>query len=333
MQRGLIITASLAVSAIFLFLVLRTVPLDEVWHSIQQANMLWVLLSFAVSSLGLWTRGIRWRGLLSTGRVSRRDGFFILSITSLLNQLPLRAGEVARGLLATQRDVPFMTAATSIVVERLLDTLIVVLMLLAALTQIPQLPPEATQAATLFGVGAVLGFVVLLSLAGQPRRARVALAWLLDRLPLLQPLPLARLFDQVLDGLQPLTDWRRCAHALIWTLISWGCSLLGLLLLHFALSIDDVPLALSTLLGMSLTSFSVAIPVSVMALGPFEAAMMLTGEIVGMDPITALSLGFLTHGVAILAYIVWGVMGLLAMGVSLADLRQPRPADAPVAST
>ncbi len=95
------------------------------------------------------SRAIRWRSLLN-GRIRLADSFYILSIGMMLNQLPMRAGEVARSALATRAGIPFFTAATSIIVERLLDTLYVVIVLALALTQVPDAPPAITQAATLF---------------------------------------------------------------------------------------------------------------------------------------------------------------------------------------
>ena len=115
MRRWVIVAASVLVSALFLWLALRDVPLTEVVAGIQQAELPWVLLSFIGVVCGLAARAVRWRGLLDS-RISLVHAFHILNITMLLNQLPLRAGEVARTLLATRSGVPIVTAATSIVV-------------------------------------------------------------------------------------------------------------------------------------------------------------------------------------------------------------------------
>ena len=116
------IAASLVVSIVFLWLALRDVPLAEVAASISEADPLWVILSFLSIIVALWVRAIRWRGLLGY-RIDFKQSLYIIAVTFLLNQLPLRAGEVARSLLATRSGVPVVTAATSIIVERLLDTL------------------------------------------------------------------------------------------------------------------------------------------------------------------------------------------------------------------
>ena len=314
-----VLVASLAVSALFLWLALRDVPLADVLESIQQANPVWVLASFGTIVLALLTRAVRWRGLLGD-RIPLGRAFYILGITFLANQLPLRAGEIARSLLATRSGVPVVTAATSIIVERLLDTVMVVVLLAVGLSRLPDAVPAATQLATLFGIAAVAAFVVLILFARYPAFVHRLLEALEARIGLLRRLALRRLVDNVLDGLQPLTDWRRAAHAIGWTVIAWLVSLTTFYTLELAFNVTTVDLLLMSMMSVALASFSIAIPVSVAAIGPFEGAVRLAGEALRLNPVLATSLGFVFHGVTILAYAVLGTLGLLALGVSLGDV-------------
>jgi uncharacterized protein (TIRG00374 family) len=324
MRRSVLIVASVLVSGLFLWLAVRDVPTDEVIARVGQANVGWMLASLVMAALGMVTRAIRWRGLLSF-KMSLTPSFHIVNIMFMLNLLPLRAGEIARSLLATREQVPFMTAATSIVVERLLDTLLVVVVLAVALSRAPSAPALATQSAALFGIAAVVGFGVLVFFARYPQAAHRLLALSQRILPFLKRLPLEQLLDHVIDGLQPLTHWRSMAHAVVWTLLSWGCSLGTFYCVHRALDIQGVDLVLSAALALTLASFSIAVPVSVAGVGPFEYAVKLAGEAVNMAPTAATSLGFLLHGLNVLSYALWGVIGMLAMGVSLADMVKAAP--------
>jgi uncharacterized protein (TIRG00374 family) len=318
-RRVALLAASLVVSAVFLYLALRDVPLAEVGESIRQADPLWVLASLASIFVALYTRAIRWRGLLGN-RVPLGRAFSILTVTFLVNQLPLRAGEIARTLLATRSGVPVVTAATSIVVERLLDTVMVVVLLAIGLSRLPDAVPAASQVATLFGIGAVAAFAVLIGFARYPALVHRILEALENRIGFLKRLRLRRLVDNVLDGLQPLTDARRAAHAIGWTVVSWLVSLATFYLLELAFDTTSVDRLLMSLLSVSLASFSIAIPVSVAAIGPFEGAVRLAGEALRMDPVLATSLGFVFHGVTIVAYAIMGTVGLLVLGVSLGDV-------------
>ena len=88
-----------------------------------------------------------------------------------------------------------------------------------------------------------------------------------------------------------------------------------------ALGIEDPTQRFTVaVLGVGLASFSIAIPVSIGSIGPFEAAVRVSGEAVNMSPVLATSLGFLFHGVTILGYAIYGTIGLLAMGVSLSEM-------------
>ena len=318
MRRTLFLIVSILVSALFLWLALRDIPREDILSSIRQADLAWVAVSLGFGAIGLWTRGIRWRGLLNN-RIGLMQSFNMLCIAMLLNQLPLRAGEVARSALATRSGVPFFTAATSVLVERLLDTLAVVIVLAAALTQLPDVEPALTQVATLFGVLGVIAVGMLLVFARKPDLARDLLSFFERVLPPLKRLPLRGLLENILDGIQPLARWRSAVHAIFWTAISWALSFATFYAL--ALSIGATHnIGLMTLLSVTMASFALVLPVSVAAIGPFEGAVRLSGQAVGLGAALATALGFLFHGINVLTYAIWGTIGLLMMGVSLGDV-------------
>lgn len=318
MRRILFVVASVIASGLFLWLAMRDVPMDEIIESIRQANVLWVLAALVFVTLGLWTRAIRWRVLLEQ-KIETKQAFYILSIGMLLNQLPFRVGEVARSGLATRSNIPFITAVTSILVERLLDTLLVVIALALALTQIPDAPPELTQPAALFGGVGIIAFGVLLVFARQPAVAWRVLNWVQSVLPFIKRLKLDQLLNNILQGIRPLANWGSAFSAIVWTLISWGLSLATFYCLGLALGVVD-NLALMTVLSVTMASFSIVIPVTVAAVGPFEAAVRLAGDAVQLPSVASIALGFIFHGVTILGYAIWGALGMVLMGVSLGEM-------------
>jgi glycosyltransferase 2 family protein len=313
-KRILFLLASILVSVISLYLILQNVPIDDVVASIQQADVIYLIIAFVFITLSMFTRGIRWWGLLGY-RIPLIQTSHIINVTFLGNQLPFRMGEIARSLLAIQGGVPVVTSATSIVVERLVDMLIVVIMIAGAVSQLSDVPQQITQSATVFGILAIIGFTTLLILARMPELAQNILDRILKLIPLLARFPLKTILNHVLDGLQPLTEARTLIFTIVWSLIAWSMSLASFYFLHQALGIN-INYAVSVPLGIGLASLSVALPVSVAALGPFEAAIVLTGQLVGMESLDAVSLGFLLHGMSVMAYALWGVIGLIALGVS-----------------
>lgn len=327
MRRAIFLIASVAVSAFFLWIALRGVDFNEVLKSIQQADFGWILISFIALSIGLWTRGVRWHGLLDFKPNFVRTAH-ILNLGFLLNLLPFRVGEVARSILITREGVPVVTAATSVVLERLIDTLLVVILAVISVANIPNVPAEVIQPTTVFGALVVFAFAVMVFFARFPKIGYQFLELIERILPVLKRLGLHKLFDQLLVGLKPLTHVRSAIHAIIWTLISWATSILTVYALIRALDIpnangtpmDENTRILLTILGLALAALGNAVPISVAGFGPFEATIILAGQTIGIPKESAVSLGFLFHGVNIVGYAVWGIVGLLALGVSLGDV-------------
>ncbi len=313
-KRVLLVLGSIIVSAASVALILRDVNLDDVTSSIGQADGGQLGLAFVFVALSMFTRGIRWWGLLGKG-LPLIKAVHLVNLTFLGNQLPLRLGEAARSVLVSREGVSIEKAAASIVVERLIDTLLVVLMVAATVSQLPDAPEYVTVPASRFGLLALVTFLCLLALARQPRRAKRLLAAMTQKLPLLNRTPLQRIVDNLLDGLAAIADFRTLVFTLVWSLIAWSTSLATFYVLHLALGIE-VNYAQSVPLGVSLAALGIALPFSIAAVGPFEAAIIVTGQLVNMDSLAAISLGFLFHGLSVFGYIVFGSAGLLALGVS-----------------
>lgn len=324
MRRWILIGLSFVGSAVLLWLVLRDVPFQEVISGIQQANPFWLFVNFIAVTLGLGFRGVRWWGLLER-RLSVKEAFLLQGVTFMLNQLPLRAGEIARSAIVTRHQIPFVTSVTSILVERILDMLLVVVMIAVALTQLPDAPPEVGQGAFVFGTLALVGFVGMIGLAKFPNLAHSLIDSVLKTIPFLEKLPIRTLFTQILGGLSPLTHLKGFMHVVGWTAISWTASFASLWALVNALNVQGVNVFVVVVMGVCLTALGLALPLSVASLGPFQAAMVVLAPLVGMENSQAVTLGFLANGMAILGYVVWGTIGMFVMGLSLGEMFTQHP--------
>jgi uncharacterized protein (TIRG00374 family) len=319
MRRTLFILASILVSGIILVLAVRDVPLQAVGEQLANIDWLWLIICAVIIVLGLWARGVRWQGLLGW-KLTFAQAFHSSNIMFTLNFLPLRLGEVARAVLAARYGVPIATAATGVLIERLIDTVLVVVVLSFALSRLPEAPPLATQTATLFGVAALLAFAVLLALSRYPKTAESLVDFFERLLPFLKRLPLRRILHDILAGLEPLTHWRGAAHVIGWTLIAWTFSFAGYYSVQRALGIAEIDLLLNAFLSVALIAFSIAIPVTVASIGPFQGAARVGAEALGLSATVGLSIGILYHVVTFIVYSSLGVIGMIALGVSLGDV-------------
>lgn len=322
-RRVLLILISVLVSGALMWFALRSIDLQQIYASLITANVWLLLASFVMAILSLWTRGVRWRGLVND-QLSTEHAFYMFSITMLLNQIPLRLGEVARSVLAQREGIPIATAATSIIVERLLDLVFVLSLLGLCFTQLTAIPAEIAFTVRTLSVLAVVGFGVLLAFARYRTLAHQLLTWFLNRLPFLKRLHLTELLDQVLDGLRPLTNWRKLLFAVAWTIISWGISIVTIYLIQ--ISVQGVPLDTWLLSGLiaSLASLAIAVPLSVASVGPLENAVLAAGNLLGFSATTSLAMGLLFHGVSVATYLVCGTLGIVRMGVTLGDVMQEK---------
>lgn len=158
MRRWMNILIGVIVSAATLAFALNGNDLSKIGGELSRANYFWTLPCAALIGLGLWLRGMRWRFLLNQ-RLTPTHSFHITNISYLLNAiLPLRLGEVARAYLVTRLKPPIsmFTALTSVVVERLVDLLaVVVLVVLAVMLQ--PVSEEVQRAAQVTGIIGVAG--------------------------------------------------------------------------------------------------------------------------------------------------------------------------------
>lgn len=295
-------------------------------------GVLWFLLASLITVVGLVMRAVRWRVLLSGGLPLGR-AFHILNIAYLVNGLvPLRIGELARCWLASrpsqsgQNGVPVLQSASTIIVERLLDLLaVVVLIALGLIIAGDKVPDTLRATGGIMGLIAVGGFLALVILSRQRKLAHRLLNFTVSRAPMLGRLNLTTWLDHFLDGLLPLTKASSLANALLWTAISWGLSFISgyMLMLIFYDQGDMV----ATLLYIAAASFAVAVPATVGNLGPYELSILLvlTGLGYTQTPqaeATATVFAFIVHFMNLLVNAVLGVIGFLAEGVSISQVSQ-----------
>jgi uncharacterized protein (TIRG00374 family) len=327
----------IAVSAVAIYFVISQVSPEQLGEALRTARYVYLLPTALFLLTGLVTRAVRWRVLLSDGLPLWR-AFSIMNVAYLVNGLlPLRIGEVARAYLATRADppVPVMMSFSTIIVERLLDLLAVVVLLAFALAAGP-VPDQLRAAGMVFGPAALLGFLALVLLARyRPVTLRFA-ERLVDRMKIRQRLlarvNLVALLAHFLDGLKPLTDTKGLMRALGWTALSWGLSAIAGYILMFAF-FERGDWAV-TCLYIAAAAFAIAVPAMPGNIGTYEASILLALGAMGYDTAssTAVIFAVTVHGINLLAHAATGVIGFIQEGITLEqlsqgvqELRQPSP--------
>lgn len=132
--------ATLLIGALFsiigIYLAFRNVPMSSLWQYATQINYWWMTPAAVALAIAYLIRAIRWQWLLMpTGHVRLSSAYHSLIISMMLNcLLPGRIGELARPMiLKKQEKIPYTTSLATLGVERLLDLLALLILLVPTL--------------------------------------------------------------------------------------------------------------------------------------------------------------------------------------------------------
>ena len=332
-KQSLQMVIALGVTALSLYLALRGVKFAEVGQALQQVNALWLIVSLALIVLTLVIRAQRWRVLLKR-QLSLKDTFGLINIGYLVNGvLPARAGDAARGVAGSLRGTVTMLAALStVVVERVLDMLFIVVILVATVPFVPGL--QQYLATGSIGQGISLNFVITASgvlafgivaafvvVAAFPQKVEAAVTWLLTRLRIPRPERLLRPVQHILEGLSALGSLRAGVEIALWTALLWAVTALYFFTVMLACgAFIPEPSLLKSLVAMWSSAFGMVFPATG-GIGSFHFAVR-EALFWGFD--LSREFGFtyavLTHALAYLLGIILGAGALLSWGISLREV-------------
>lgn len=130
--RKLNILISTLLLALFLYLAFRNVNLGELASILKNTNYLYVFIGMAVGAVGgMVVRSFRWRVLLHPVKANIRFSslFSSTAIGYMMNNLIPRSGEFARPyLLGKNEEISKAAAFGTIIIERIIDTVMFLLM-------------------------------------------------------------------------------------------------------------------------------------------------------------------------------------------------------------
>ena len=210
---------------------LRHANLGDVWRQVQRAQMGLLVVAVVVVGITYWARAVRWRCLLTPIGPTRFRTVFRTTIIrfAALGVLPARAGDVLGPyLLARQEGLSLSSTFATIVIERLLD-LIAVLLLLAiylavavdTATMSPALLRSVIVSASIAGSLAALMIGVLWVVASHPERVG-GLVLLAGRvLPQGLARRLARMAQSFSGGLAIARRPRELVSVIAWSVGIW----------------------------------------------------------------------------------------------------------------
>ena len=307
----------IVVSVVAIALVLRSVDLAAALDALRRANLAWVALLVALIAIDVVLRAARWRLLLRpVAQVPFRATLQALLVGYLANNvLPARLGELVRShVLGDRTGISRSTVLGTVVVERIVDTAVVVAIAAAAILVLSVRGIVAS--GVLVGV-ALTGLLVLLVAAGI----------LAHRLPgadrmtaLLERWPQVRAsLGRLREGLAVAGRPRTLASTVVVSLGSWSCAVLGFAAAGQAVGLEPT-IGQAALLAAGV-NLATAVPSAPGYVGTFELAAIAIAASVGIPEAPALAMALLLHAVSLVLISASGAVVVARMG--LVSLRPP----------
>jgi len=256
-----------ALAFILLYFTFRGTEFRKLIDSIRGANYWWMLITFACLLVSHLVRALRWRYLLNPikANIGIRNLFSGVIIGYLVNNFLPRAGELARPyVLGKAESIPKSAALGTIVVERILDTLtfLVLVLLIPLVYRGPLVEsfPWLQRSGIILSFLCLVAIVVLVALMVRRDWADVLLRSLGRLFPSRFRTRIQKAGHAFLDGLLFVKQPRGLAMIAVLSVVVWGLYILMTYTAFVAFGLQDRLNMGAALVVLTISSIGVAVP-------------------------------------------------------------------------
>jgi uncharacterized protein (TIRG00374 family) len=308
----LVMVLTYAVSIGSLAWVLHGYDFSQIEAAILSVKWGWVLVAVLLEMAVYLAQAWRWATLLSP---VERPGFWETAQAIYIGLfasgvLPLRPGEIIRGYLLTiWAEIPISLTLTSMVIERVLDGIWVVLAF-ALTASFVSMPRALLDAAQILAVGVLALATLFLYVLFRKQHAHTFLSgrnW-------------GRKFLHVLDQIHELGDRRTLTASFGITCLYWIAQILPVWALFRSYDMDLSFWDASVVLVIK--TIGTVIPNAPGNLGVFQSVVMLALAIFGVEHSVAQELSFLTWAALTLPLLIAGFIAVLLTGLSIGEIHR-----------
>ncbi|MDQ6694324.1 MAG: flippase-like domain-containing protein [Chloroflexota bacterium] len=316
MKRIIFLLVGLIISVVSLLFALQGIKLEAVRDALAGVQPLFFVLMIVPYVLPFLTKVIRWQVMFHTdqSRVPFRLLFSALMISYI--PLPFRAGEVARGAIASTRSgIPAPRVFSTILVEKVLDVLTLLLLLGISLPFI-SLPRTMQSTAVALGVVVLVPSLFLLALVLQPAMSDKLVRLVSSRMPARLGARVHAAATQALQGLAPLSRPGIGLQLALWSLAIWVINAVAIWMLLFAFNFR-VSFVVALVLTIA-TNLSMGVPAAPGYIGTFELAVVAVMVALGLPKETSQTFAIMYHFIGLVPVAIIGVLALVSQGVGRA---------------
>lgn len=324
-RQQMFVFIGIAVSILFLWLAFRNLHPDAVLQNLGRANIPLLLIGAVWYFSAVTVISMRWGYLLKSIRAIPLPRLMPLVCIGYMgnNVYPFRSGEALRiYLLRQEHHIPFVKGATTVLIERVFDGLVMLTFILIGVN-LTHVGGEAIQSVATFATPLFLiALVIFFALAMRPNLLRQ----LSNRIETWLPKRLAGIVDKlsedIIGGLEGLRTPADLAMTILTSYACWMLEASVYLLVAVAFGLTpDYGLMLVVVGTVNLAGL---IPASPGQLGVFEffASQVLIGA--GVESDLALTYALTIHVVIWLPVTLVGFYFLIQRGLSWRDIRHAR---------
>lgn len=311
----------LVITVVSLVLAFQGIQLDKLAESFAKFNWLWLpalVVTFMVSYVG---RAFRWQALFAPFTPRWSQVFATLNIGYFLSNItPARLGDFARAyLIGTIEKIPVARALSTVVVERALDGLMVVVLLIALLPFIPNMPPDWVTSGLVLGAVGISALLALAAISLQRERGVAFLRKLVSPIKFLDREGLWRFVGNLIDGFAVLRAPRPLLKSIFWSAEIWVMASVLAWLTMFSMGLD-LPFSAGVLVQVA-AALAVTVAASPGQLGVFHLVAVSVLELYGVERNQALAFAFVLHGLTYIMLMLLGITSAWREGLNLAKLR------------
>lgn len=272
------------------------------------ADLIWVVPAAALYLALFPLRGARWSLLMSGVKpvpIAAATEVFVVGAMAN-NVMPARLGDVARAFVLSRRvQVPATTTFANVMLERIIDGVVVVGLLVAVLVYAPPganwVRSVGVTMALLF-TGALFGCVLLVV---SQRRALALIAWLVSPLPGGLANKIHGRVALLIEGIGVLRRPGALAGVLALSLVVWTLEVGVYALAQRAFGFNIPPSGL--VLTMAVLTLGLTAPSAPGFVGVFEGLIVAAVVLYGVDPSVALAFAIMMH---LIHYVPVTLLGL-----------------------
>jgi glycosyltransferase 2 family protein len=330
------IIVSTLLLALFLYLAFRNVNLKELVDILEHTNYFYVFIGmFMGAVLGSVVRAIRWGVMLEPVKkdIPFSSLFATTAIGYMVNNLIPRSGEVVRPYLLGKREQISRTSAfATIIVERILDTVMFLLMFGMGLIYFKNritnaIPSINTAVFVLSGAILLLTLWIVLMML-KPEASFKVFRAVTKILPAKLTTRVEHIFDSLLSGFVVLKKPSLFFRIAFWSCLLWLVYLISTYLPFFAF---DINLSEGSNLWHSLWDANLLLVLINVAMfipapaatGPYHYICKVTlVNIFGVMESKALGYATATHAMSFLIYLVMGLIFFITSQYKISELKQ-----------